>query len=275
MGFILSLLLGLFFWPITLLISWVVVHPQEEKIILTWGKLRKVLKTPGLSFINFWGRKVLTVTTKQQAIEIHKTTVADANANPIIIAAICTFRVVDSVHAALSVEDYVGFVKSQAVAVLKQVASKYPYSSPDGHSLKDETKEIGKEMVSVLSAKVQSAGVEVISFEISDLTYAPEIAQAMLVRQQAQALVDARKIVVEGAVGIVDEALSDLKKRNISIETSHKSKIVGNLLAIICSEAKVQPTYSIQDYDTDNISNEIKALAETLKEFRNPYQKQA
>ncbi|MCU0963050.1 MAG: SPFH domain-containing protein [Pirellulaceae bacterium] len=166
---LLSWVLGIVFFPITLLASWVVVHPQEEKIVLFWGKLARVLKSPGLSFINLFGRKVITISTKQQAVEINKTTVADANANPIIVAGICTFRVVDSVKAALHVEDYLGFVRSQAAAVLKQVASKYPYESTEGHGLKDEAAKIGQEMVSVLARKVESAGVEVIAYELSDL----------------------------------------------------------------------------------------------------------
>jgi regulator of protease activity HflC (stomatin/prohibitin superfamily) len=264
----LSVLLGIIFLPLTLLFSWVIVHPQEEKVVLVWGKFRRVLKTPGLTFINLWGRQVIAVTTRRQAVEIHKTTVADANGNPVIIGAVCTFRVADSVRAVLHVEDYVGFVKSQAVAVLKQVASKYPYTSTDGHSLKDEAAQIGKEMVAVLSDKVRAAGVMIISFEISDLTYAPEIAQAMLVRQQAQALVDARKIVVEGAVEIVNDAIRHLKERGIDIDPSHRSKVIGNLLAIICGEAKVQPTYAIQDYDSESISKDIRKLVQLLNEIR-------
>jgi len=261
---LLSLVLGIIFFPVTLLGSWVIVHPQEEKLILIWGKLGRVLKSPGMLFVNIWGRKVIAISTKQQTIEIPKSVVADANANPIITAAICTFKVVDSEKAALDVEDYLAFVKSQAVAVLKQVASKYPYSADDGVCLKDETAQIGEEMVSVLSAKVRAAGVKVISYEISDLSYAPEIAQAMLVRQQAQALVDARKIVVEGAVEIVDGAMTQLKERGIDIDPSHQSKIVGNLLAIICGDAKVQPTYAVQDYESDAMTENMQKMVELL-----------
>jgi len=261
---LLSLVLGIIFFPITLLGSWVIVHPQEEKLILIWGKLRRILKSPGMLFVNVWGRKVITITTKQQTIEIPKSVVADANANPVITAAICTFKVVDSEKAALEVEDYLAFVRSQAVAVLKQVASKYPYSADDGVCLKDETTQIGEEMVGVLAEKVRAAGVQVISYEISDLSYAPEIAQAMLVRQQAQALVDARKIVVEGAVEIVDGAMTHLKERGIDIHPTHQSKVVGNLLAIICGDAKVQPTYAVQDYESDTMTENMQKMVELL-----------
>lgn len=256
------------FLPITLIGSWVVVHPQEEKLILVWGKINRVLKQPGMLFVNLWGRKVITISTKQQTIEIPKSVVADANANPVIIAAICTFKVIDSEKAALDVEDYMAFVKSQAVAVLKQVASKYPYSADDGVSLKDETTQIGEEMISVLAEKVQPAGVKIISYEISDLSYAPEIAQAMLVRQQAQALVDARKIVVEGAVEIVDGAMIHLKERGIEIDPVHQSKVVGNLLAIICGDAKVQPTYAIQDYESDTMTVDMHKMVGLLDDIK-------
>ncbi|MBN1124002.1 MAG: hypothetical protein JXA82_03270 [Sedimentisphaerales bacterium] len=268
MDSLLSLILGILFLPITILGSWIVVHPQEEKLILIWGKLARVLNTPGMLFVNLWGRKVITVTTKQQTIEIPKSVVADANANPVIIAAICTFKVVDSVKAALEVEDYLAFVKSQAVAVLKQVASKYPYSADNGVSLKDETSHIGQEMVGVLSEKAKAAGVRIISYEISDLSYAPEIAQAMLVRQQAQALVDARKIVVEGAVEIVDGAIAHLRDRGIAINPAHQSKVVGNLLAVICGDAKVQPTYAIQDYESDAMAEGMGKMVSLLGDIK-------
>lgn len=263
MGILLSSIFGIVFFPITILCSWLVVHPQEEKLVLMWGELQRVLRNPGVYFVNVFGRKVITISTKRQAIELHKTTVADANANPIIVAGICTFRVVDTEKAALQVEDYMGFVRLQSVAVLKQVASKYPYESPDHHSLKDEAAKVSGEMVEVLAAKVAPAGIEVISFELSDLSYAPEIAQAMLVRQQAQALVDARKIIVDGAVQIVHGAIENLEKEGIPIEKSHQSRVVGNLLAIICGEAKVQPTYDIQA-ESDRSTEQLNAVVTHL-----------
>ncbi|HEX2751220.1 MAG TPA: SPFH domain-containing protein [Verrucomicrobiales bacterium] len=247
MGSLLSLILGILFFPFTLLGSWVVISPQEEKLVLIWGSLRKVLRKQGLSFINMWGRRLITISTKRQSMEIHKTTVADHNGNPIIIAAVCTYEVVDSTKAALSVESYESFIRTQAVAVLKQVGSKYPYESPDGHCLKSEAAVIAQEMVGVLQQKVDIAGVRVLSFELSDLSYAPEIAQSMLVRQQAQALISARQIVVEGAVSIVHDAMTLLTEKGVALDTADRARITGNLLAIICGEAKVQPTYSIQD----------------------------
>ncbi len=243
----LTLILSILFFPLTLIGSWVIVHPNEEKIILFWGNLIMVLRRPGLKFIPLWGRKVIRISTKQQTIEIPKTTVADANGNPIIIGGVCTYTVTNAESAALNVEEYHAFLKTQAMAVLKQVASQYPYESPSGHSLKAEAIEVGQEMVRLLQSKVGVAGIKIGSYELADLTYAPEIAQAMLVRQQAQALVDARKIIVEGAVEIVDEAMRLLVSRGYQLDGGHQSRLVSSLLVVICGDSKVQPTYSIHD----------------------------
>ena len=265
---LLSLTLGILFFPITALGSWVVVGPQEAKIVLFWGTLHKVLTVPGLTMVNIWGRRVLTVSTKRQAIELHKTTVADANGNPIIIAGVCTYQVVDPVKAALKVENYQDYIRTQAMAVLKQIASKHPYESPDGHCLKSEANIVGQEMVAAMQNKVESAGVQVISFELSDLSYSPEIAQSMLVRQQAQALIGARKIVVEGAVEIANDAMKHLIDRGFQLSNDHQAKIVGNLLAIICGEAKVQPTYAIQDNDHHTDEELLRRIHASLVEIQ-------
>jgi hypothetical protein len=123
-------------------------------------------------------------------------------------------------------------------------------------------------MVSAMQSKVDAAGVEVISFELSDLSYAPEIAQAMLVRQQAQALIGARKIVVEGAVEIANDAMKHLVDRGFQMDGEHQSRIVGNLLAIICGEARVQPTYAIQDSHQGTDNELLKQIHRSLVEIQ-------
>src|SRR5262245_25477928 len=142
-GNALSVVLGLLFFPITLLGSFVVVHPQEEVVVLFWGKLMTILGKPGLSWINVFGRQLIRVSRRQQTIELPKNTVADGNGNPIIVSGIVTFAYTDSRKVALEVEDAHEFARSQAMAVLKQVASKYPYESRDGVSLKNEASRIG------------------------------------------------------------------------------------------------------------------------------------
>lgn len=264
MANILTNVLSIVLFPFTFIFGWVIVHPQEEKLILYWGKFSKILDKPGLSFITPWGRKVIKISVKQQTIDIAKTTVADGNGNPIIIGGVCTYSVTDSEKAALDVEEYHTFLKTQAMAVLKQVASQYPYESKDGHSLKAEAVEVGEEMVKLLNIKVAPAGVHVSSYELADLTYAPEIAQSMLVRQQAQALVDARKIIAEGAVEIVDEAVTMLGGRGYKLGERTQSRLVSSLLVVICGEGKVQPTYSVKDAGSEEPSETSSAILETL-----------
>ena len=266
MANILTLVLSVIFFPITFLAGWVVVHPQEEKIILFWGKFSKVLTKPGLSFISPWGRKILKISVKQQTVDIAKTTVADGNGNPIIIGGVCTYKVTNPRMAALDIEEYHSFCKTQAMAVLKQVASQYPYESKDGHSLKSEAIEVGEEMVALLNKKVAPAGINIESYELEDLTYAPEIAQSMLVRQQAQALVDARKIIAEGAVEIVDEAVTMLDGRGYKLDDRSKSRLVSSLLVVICGEGKVQPTYSVKDGGDESAENSA-AMLEALEQI--------
>ena len=209
---------------------------------LFWGKFSKLLRSPGLSWVNLWGRKVIKISTKKQAIDIPRSVVADGNANPILVAGVVTYRFVDSIKAALEVEDAEGYVKTQALAVLKQVCSRYPYESKEGESLKSEAEEIGLEMVTLLQSKVEAAGAEVLAFELSDLTYAPEIAGAMLQRQQAAAVVAARKQIVDGAVGMVDMALQGLAKKGIvELDEERKAAMVSNLLVVLCGDRAPHP----------------------------------
>jgi regulator of protease activity HflC (stomatin/prohibitin superfamily) len=265
-------ILGGVVWLFSLLLSIVIVHPQQERVILYWGKFQEVLTQPGLYFRSIWGRAISTVSLKRQTLELPRTTVADGNGNPIVIAAVVTYRTVDSKKVALDIEDAHGFVKTQAMAVLKQVASKYPYEAPSGHSLKAEAQTIGAEMVTLLQSKVEPCGTEVLAFELSDLSYAPEIAQSMLVRQQAQALVGARKIIVEGAVEIVYEAIQQLQAKGLGFEPAEQSRLVSNLLTVICGESKVQPTYPIHSgQDSQPQSNDkMYALLEQISRNTTP-----
>jgi regulator of protease activity HflC (stomatin/prohibitin superfamily) len=242
-------------------------------VVLGWGRLAKIVRTPGISWVNVWGRKLIRISTKQQAIEVHRTVVADGNGNPIVVAAVVTFRFVDSKKAALDVQDAPGFVKTQAMAVLKQVASRYPYESATHQtSLKSETGVIATEMREILQSKVGIAGAEVASFELSDLSYAPEIAQAMLVRQQAQALVDARRVIVDGAVQIVHHAVELLGEKGHKLPAGEEARLVSNLLTVICGESHVQPTYSIQSNDgrDPNTDARMATLLETIAKNTTP-----
>ena len=273
MEIVLTTILSILFFPVTLLVSWLVVSPQQEVVLLRWGKFSKLVRDPGLSWVNVWGRKAIRISTKQQAIEVHRTVVADGNGNPIVVAAVVTFRFVDSKRAALDVEDAPGFVRTQAMAVLKQVAARYPYESATHEvSLKSETAGIAKEMREILQSKVVAAGAEIASFELSDLSYAPEIARSMLVRQQAQALVDARKVIVDGAVQIVHHAIELLGENGHKLQPSEEARLVSNLLVVICGESHVQPTVSMQSGDQRDAGGDdkMRSLLETIAKNTTP-----
>ncbi len=273
MGLILTIALSIILLPITLLASWLVVPPQQEVIVLRWGNLSTIATTPGLRWVNIWGRRLIRISTKQQAIEVHRTVVADGNGNPIVVAAVVTFCFTDTRRAALDVEDAATFVRTQAMAVLKQVASRYPYESANHSiSLKTETHDIANEMRELLQSKVAVAGAQIASFELSDLSYAPEIARSMLVRQQAQALVDARRVIVDGAVQIVHHALELLGEHGHKLQPHDEARLVSNLLVVICGESHVQPTVNMQGGDTRDPAAEEKMskLLETIAKNTTP-----
>ena len=148
----------------------------------------------------------------------------------------------------LNVESVYQYVQTSASAVLKQVVSKYPYEDDDngGHSLKTEAAAVSQEMQKELQNRLAHAGVSVMSFNLTDLSYSPEIAQAMLVRQQAEAMIKARRLIVKGAVDISEGAITQLEAKGVTMNPEEKTKIVTNLLTVICGETGAQPTLSLQ-----------------------------
>lgn len=181
--------------------------------------------------------KDITLAIKTEHIE--KVKIADANGNPLLISAVVTYRVISPVKAVLDVPDYVNYVENQALTVMKRVASMYPYEAKPGqNSLKSEAEHVREMMVSFLQEKASLAGIEIISFDLSDLSYAPEIAQGMLVRQQAQATLDARSIIAKGAVGIATETIRDMESQGVKLTEAGKNKLVSNLVVTICGDSK-------------------------------------
>jgi len=231
------------------------VAPQEEVIILYWGKMAMMFRKPGFYYFPLIGRTLIRISTKTETIDVKKTTVVDANGNPIIISGVVTYRVVETVKAAFNVTNIKDYLSVQSLAILKKVASKYPYESKDGHSLHREPDVVSKEMVSFLQLKGNICGSRIISYELCDLQYAPEIAQGMLVRQQAQALLDARKVIVDGAIGIVTHAVHGLAESGVKLSSSEQSRLVSNLLSVICAETRVQPTLSIGESNSAEKEN--------------------
>jgi len=257
--FILNTLLC--FFPV--LLSVFTVQPQEEALVTFWGKLTRVYKS-GVHWFNPIGRSIYRVSTRTQTIDIKKTTVVDANGNPIIVSGVVTYRIINTIKAAFDVENANGYIATQALATLKKVASRYPYESKDDHSLQKESNLVAKEMAALLQEKANVCGTQILSYELCDLQYAPEIAQGMLVRQQAQALLEARKFVVDGAVGIATSAITKLNENNIKLNEKEQARLVSNLLAVICSDARVQPMFSVgsdsAESDQESAANQTEML---------------
>jgi regulator of protease activity HflC (stomatin/prohibitin superfamily) len=231
-----------------LLFGFIVVNPREEIVVLRFGKFVTVLKKQGICWIHPVGRTLHRIPTRDMTHDIPVTTVLERNGNPIQISAIIVYRVEDSYRAALEVENYRKFIEDQASAVIKRVSSQFPYESPD-HSepcLKLENDVVTKAFISEMQEAVHAAGVRVLNVRLNDLTYAPEIAQAMLMRQQAMALIDARKTIVEGAVEIVKDAVHRLGNAELHMSDEQREQLISNLLVVICSGERAQPVLQVQ-----------------------------
>ena len=220
-----------------------IVQPGQTKVVQFFGRYVGTARRPGLLML-------LPLTTKRKVsvrvnnFETNALKVNDADGNPVEIAAIVVWQVADTAKASFAVESYAEFVKVQSEAALRHVATSKPYDDPDGggESLRGSTDIVSEELAHEVAERVRVAGVEIIEVRISHLAYSPEIAQAMLQRQQASAIIAARSKIVDGAVGMVEMALSRLEADSIvELDDERKAAMVSNLLVVLCSEAKASP----------------------------------
>jgi len=212
-----------------------------------WGNFFGVVREPGFYCFNpcVFNKKIV-ISTARTAIDLTHVKVADGKGNPLLVSGVVTYQIVDARKAALDVPNTKPFVSTQGLAVMKKIASMYPYEGRQGeHSLKTEAQQLRGQMIQMLQDRVNCAGVHILNFELTDLAYAPEIAQAMLIRQQAEAMVDARKIIVDGAVGITYGAISGLADRQLPLGVGEQARLVTNLLTVICGDSKVQPQIQV------------------------------
>lgn len=223
------------------------LNEKEAALVLTWGKFTSVIKKPGLFCFNPCGVEFQVVSVKQRTTDLPGVKLLDLKGNPVVVSGVVFWQISGVKAASLNVENVYQYVNTTALATLKQVVSKYPYEDDDGgHSLKTEAAALGQELQSTLQQRLAHAGVSVIAFNMTDLSYAPEIAQAMLVRQQAEAMVKARKLIVKGAVDISEGAIQQLEEKGVTMNEGEKTKIVTNLLTVICGESGAQPTVALQ-----------------------------
>ena len=184
------------------------------------------------------------VSVKVRNFETNELKVNDADGNPINIAAIVVWQVADTAKSVFAVEEYENFVTVQAESALRHVATSHPYdfADPGEESLRGSTDLVSRELADEVAARITIAGLEVVETRISSLAYAPEIAQAMLQRQQASAVLSARSKIVEGAVGMVEQALERLERDDIvSLDDERKAAMVSNLLVVLCSDSRSTP----------------------------------
>ena len=219
------------------------VQPQEGKVLQLFDDYAGTDRNPGLRWANPLYTKG-SVSLRVRNFESGKLKVNDLRGNPIEIAAVVVWRVVDTAEAIFEVDDYTNFVGIQSEAAIRNMATNHPYDDHSGDSitLRGSSDEIAKVLKKEIQDRLQQAGVEVIEARISHLAYAQEIANAMLQRQQAAAIVDARREIVQGAVSIVEGALEQLEKRKpVKMDEDQKAKMVSNLLVVLCGDKAAQP----------------------------------
>ncbi|MEP7380891.1 MAG: SPFH domain-containing protein [Gemmatimonadota bacterium] len=219
------------------------VQPNEGKVLTLFGRYVGTVRTAGLFWANpFYTKKALSLRTRN--FETAKLKVNDNHSNPIEIGAVVVWRVVDSAEAMFEVDDYTNFVVMQSEAAVRALAQSYPYDAhgADDVALSTHPADVSAALQQAVSDRLQKAGVEVIEARLSHLAYSPEIASAMLRRQQAAAIIAARAMIVEGAVGMVENALALLGERGvISLDEERKATMVSNLLVVLCSDRDAQP----------------------------------
>ncbi|MFI7244323.1 SPFH domain-containing protein [Streptomyces qinglanensis] len=219
------------------------VAPGEARVVQLFGRYTGTVRADGLRWVN-----PLTSRTKiSTRVRNHETAVLkvnDAYGNPIELAAVVVWQVRDTAQATFSVDDYAEFVSTQTEAAVRHIAIEYPYDALEegGLSLRGNAEEITEKLAAELTARVRAAGVSVVESRFTHLAYAPEIASAMLQRQQAGAVVAARKQIVEGACGMVEDALARITAQDfVELDEERRASMVSNLLVVLCGDRSPQP----------------------------------
>jgi len=219
------------------------VHPNQAIVLQLFGSYVGSVRQPGLRWANpFYSKHPVSLRVRN--FESGQMKVNDSSGNPVDIAAVVVWKVVDSAEALFEVDDYESFVRIQSEAALRNMATSYPYEAHGGEevALRSHPQAIAERLREEVQDRLDRAGVEVIEARISHLAYAQEIASAMLKRQQAQAIVAARTQIVDGAVGMVKMALEQLKEQGVvDLDEERKANMVSNLLVVLCGEENVRP----------------------------------
>ena len=220
------------------------VNPNQGKVLQLFGRYVGTDRANGLRWANpFYSKQAVSLRVRN--FESGRLKVNDSNGNPIEIAAIIVWRVVDTAEAVFEVDNYENYVTIQSESALRNLATSYPYEhdkEDERLSLRSDSNAIAKKLLTEVQDRLQKAGVEVLETRLSHLAYSPEIAQAMLQRQQASAVLAARRIIVQGAVGMVYDALTQLAELGVvELDGERKAAMVSNLLVVLCGDQRAQP----------------------------------
>jgi regulator of protease activity HflC (stomatin/prohibitin superfamily) len=222
--------------------GFIVVEPNGSKVLLLFGSYKGTVKRSGFQWVNPFNTK-RAISLRARTLNGDKLKVNDLAGNPVEIAAIVVWRVRDTFRASFEVDDYSSYVSMQSETAVRHLASSYPYDAEEETmSLRRNVDEVSGSLQQELQERLDRAGVEVMEARLSHLAYAPEIASAMLRRQQAAAIIAARQRIVEGAVGMVEMALDRLEEyQKLELDNERKAAMVSNLLVVLCSEHAAQP----------------------------------
>ena len=220
-----------------------VVNPNEARVMQFFGRYTGTVRDSGLRWANpFYTKRRVSVRVRN--FETERSKVNDANGNPVELAAVIVWKVVDTAEASFEVDNFENFMHVQSESALRSLATQYPYDTRDDNivSLRGNTEEVTTQLRKETQSRLDKAGLEVLEARITHLAYAPEIASAMLQRQQAGAIVEAREKIVEGAVSMVEMALEALSSRSIvELDEERKAAMVSNLLVVLCADKSTQP----------------------------------
>jgi len=242
-GYLLALGILLLITSILIFVGFFTVEPNEAVVLILFGKYKGTEKTSGFRWANpFYTKKKISLRVRN--FDSEKLKVNDQKGNPIEISAVVVWKVEDTAEAIFEVDDYLNYVHVQSESAIRHLATSYPYDDTEGEkiSLRSSLDEVSEHLQKEIHERVSAAGVVVLEARINHLAYSPEIAHAMLQRQQAQAIIAARQKIVEGAVGMVEMALEKLKDQSIvELDEERKANMVSNLMVVLCSDKAAQP----------------------------------
>lgn len=226
-----------------------VLQPNKSRVVIVLGRYRGTEKRPGFWWVNpLSAFGSTTVSLRVRNFSSTRSKVNDGNGNPIELAAVVVWQVIDSARASFEVDDYEHFVEIQSETAVRALAQQYPYEDHGGAglSLSGDSAEVSHSLHNALQERLSAAGVEVIEARLTDLAYATEIAEAMLRRQQAEAIVAAREKIVEGAVGMVESALESLRRSGVvELDEERRASMVSNLMTVLCSDHPTSPVVNV------------------------------